>query len=259
MTPEFGTARGALVTGGARRIGAAIARGLAADGWHVCIHYNRSADEATALAAEITAAGGVATTLAADLADADACLDLFDRLEAENARISVLVNNASEFEWDAAEDFSVEQWDRHQAINLRAPAILMQRFARHVGPDRAGLVVNLLDAKLAAPNPDYFSYTVSKFGLAAVSELMARALAPNVRVNAIAPAVTLVSGPQSRANFARAHVYNPLSRGVSADDIVTTLQYFIKLPTLTGQTVTIDAGQRFFGMPRDVAFMVEES
>lgn len=256
MTPEFGNPASALITGAARRIGAAMARGLAADGWHVYLHYDTATIEAEALVAEITAAGGSASAIRANLADAEACAGLFERLDPGKPPVSVLVNNASRFDYDAQSDFTAELWDQHAAINLRAPAILTQRFAARVGSNRRGLVVNMLDAKLSSLNPDYYSYTVSKYGLLGLTELQARALAPTIRVNGIAPAVTMVSGPQARDNFEKAHVHNPLRRGVMAEHIVTTLKYLISVPTITGQIMTLDAGQRMLGMPRDVAWMV---
>lgn len=256
MTPEFGSPASALVTGAGKRIGAAIARGLAADGWHVHIHCHTSRAEADAVAAEIIAAGGSADVVEADLADAAQCESLLDRIKPGTPPLALLVNNASRFDYDNARDFLVEQWDRHAAINLRAPAILGRDFAVRLDGGRKGMIVNLIDAKLASPNPDYFSYTVSKYGLLGLTELQARALAPGVRVNAIAPSVTMVSGPQSRENFEKAHVYNPLRRGVMAKHIVTTLKYLINVPTITGQVITLDAGQRMMGMPRDVAFMI---
>jgi NAD(P)-dependent dehydrogenase (short-subunit alcohol dehydrogenase family) len=258
MTPEFGNPASALVTGGAKRIGAELARALAADGWHVYVHHNRSGAEAEALVREIAAAGGSATAIRADLRHVNETRSLLERIETGKPPLSLLINNASLFEYDRADDFSDARWEAHAAVNLRAPAILGQAFARLLGGGRGGMIVNMLDAKLFALNPDYYSYTVSKFGLLGLTELQARALAPNIRVNGIAPAVTLVSGPQSRENFEAAHVYNPLRRGVTAAHIVATLRYLIEVPTITGQVIALDAGQRLMGLPRDVAFMVED-
>ncbi len=258
MTPEFGTANGALITGAGKRIGAAMARGLAADGWHIYIHCNRSHAEADSLCAEIVAGGGTASVVQADLADATACRSLIGQIKSGMAQISLLINNASLFAYDDHMSFDDAGWDAHAAVNLKAPAILAQQFAKHVGNERNGLIVNMLDAKLFALNPDHFSYTVSKYGFLGLTELQARALAPNIRVNGIAPAVTLVSGPQSRKHFEKAHVYNPMQRGVTTEQIVTTLKYLINVPTITGQVITLDAGQCMMGLPRDVGFMVED-
>jgi len=251
VSAELAPPRTAIVTGAARRIGAALARGLAADGWHVIVHCNRSLDAGRALAAEI---GG--TAVQADLADPSAATTILAAC-AGLPPLGLLVNNASLFDYDTHADFTVAQWDRHQAVNTRAPALLTQAFAAALPAGLGGLVVNLLDVKLFAPNPDFFSYTISKYGLLGLTELHARALAPRIRVNAIAPAVTMVSGPQSRENFAKAHTHNPLGRGVEADDLLRALRYLIASPAVTGQTLTVDAGQRMMGMPRDVAFMVE--
>ena len=241
--------RTAIVTGGAKRIGAAIARALAADGWHVLIHYNRSAAEAEALAAEL----GAASTVQAELADphaAEAIMAALDGLPPPR----LLVNNASRFVYDSALEFSVAGWESTLDVNLRAPALLSRAFAARVGEGR-GAIVNLLDAKLSAPNPDFFSYTVSKIGLAGLTELCARALAPNIRVCGIAPSVSLLSGPQSRENFEAVHKLNPLRRGVEVAEIVAALRFIVGTATLTGQIITLDAGQRFLSLARDVQYL----
>jgi NAD(P)-dependent dehydrogenase (short-subunit alcohol dehydrogenase family) len=244
----------ALVTGGARRIGATLAQTLAGHGFRVAIHCNASVAEAQATAAAIAATGAPPPLVVrADLEAPDAAARLFGQLPAPPA---ILVNNASLFEEDSLADVTDAGWQRHFDINLKAPARLIQAMAAALADGRAGLVVNLTDAKLASPNPDYFSYTLSKYGLAGLTELAARALAPAIRVNAIAPAVTLVSGPQSRANFEAAHVLNPLGRGVEAAHVAAALSYLVTTPTVTGQTLVLDSGQRFLALPRDVAYMV---
>ncbi len=248
--PEFEGPRTAIVTGGAKRIGAALVRALADDGWHLLIHHNRSGDEAHALAAEI----GNAATVQAELGDADCATRVFGAL-AGMPPVRLLVNNASRFAYDDADGFTAADWGLHSRINLRAPALLSQTFARAAG-EAGGVIVNLLDAKLCAPNPDFFSYTVSKMGLAGLTELSARAWAGRgIRVCGIAPSVTLVSGPQSRENFAAVHRVNALGRGIDVAEIVAALRFILATPTLTGQTITLDGGQRFLGLARDVQFL----
>jgi NAD(P)-dependent dehydrogenase (short-subunit alcohol dehydrogenase family) len=237
----------AIVTGGAKRIGAELVRALAADGWHVLIHYHRSAAEARALAAEV----GTASLVQADLAD-PAAADTFVAALAGLPPARLLVNNASLFAHDDIRDFTVESWAAHMDVNLRAPALLSRAFAAAAGE---GLIVNLLDAKLHGPNPDFFSYTISKYGLAGVTELSARAFAPQIRVNAIAPSVTLVSGPQSRANFDKVHGLNAQGPGVRVEEIVAAFRFQIATPSITGQTILLDGGQRFLALPRDVQFL----
>jgi NAD(P)-dependent dehydrogenase (short-subunit alcohol dehydrogenase family) len=246
MASEFEGPRTAVVTGGARRIGAAMCRALAADGWHVLIHHHRSGTEAEALAAEL----GNAATVCADLAEPGAAALIVEALDGlPPARL--LVNNASLFAYDGPDDFTAESWEAHLRVNLRAPALLSQALA-----PRVGLIVNLLDAKLAAPNADFFSYTVSKQGLAGLTELLARAWASRgIRVCAIAPAVTLVSGAQSGENFDAVHALNALRRGVEVDEIVGALRFIVATPTFTGQTIVLDGGQRFLSLPRDVQFL----
>ena len=244
----------AIVTGGARRIGAAIVRALAADGWHVVIHCHTSMSEAEALATEI----GNATVVSADLARPDIGTAIVDAARAAPP-LALLVNSASRFAYDRIDTFEVADFDAHMAVNLRAPALITRAFAAAI-PDSAdpALVVNLLDAKLSALNPDYLTYTLSKIAFDGLTELTARAYAPRLRCAAIAPAVTLVSGPQSRENFEAVHNMNPLRRGVAVDEIVAALRFIIATPSYNAQTLTLDGGQRLMGLRRDVAYMVEQ-
>jgi NAD(P)-dependent dehydrogenase (short-subunit alcohol dehydrogenase family) len=250
MASEFEGPRTAIVTGGAKRIGAALCRALAADGWHLLIHCHRSRDEAEALAGEL----GNASVVSADLALPDAADRVMEGLGGlPPARL--LVNNASRFLYDTADDFTVERWDETIATNLRAPAMLSQAFAARVAAG-GGLIVNLLDAKLAQPNPDFFSYTVSKMGLAGLTDLAARAWAHRgIRVCGIAQSVTVLSGAQSQENFDSVHSLNALRRGIRVEEIVAALRFVIATPTLTGQTLTLDGGQRFLALARDVQFL----
>ena len=243
----------AIVTGAAKRIGAALVRALAADGWHTVIHCHTSRIEADALAADV----GNAVVVAADLAD-PAAGDAIVAAAAGMPPLGLLVNSASRFVYDQFDDFMAADFDTHMAVNLRAPALLTQAFAAAV-PETGdpALVVNLLDAKLESLNPDYFTYTLSKIGLEGLTELTARAFAPRLRCAAIAPAVTLVSGPQSRENFEAVHGMNPLRRGVAVSEIVAALRFIIATPTFNAQTITLDGGQRLLGLPRDVAYMVK--
>ena len=253
MTPAPGQPLTAIVTGGARRIGAALVRALAADGWSVLIHCHRSDAEADALAAGLPDARVVVT----DLAAADAGAQVL-AATADMPPPALLVNNAARFEEDALDGFTASGWDRHLHANLRGPALLIQAFAAAIAAPGGGqgLVVNILDAKVAQPNPDFFSYTVSKLGLAGLTEVAARALAGRgIRVCGIAPALTLRSGAQTAANFAAAHRLNPLGHGVEPEDIAAALRYLIAAPAVTGQVIVLDGGQRFMGLPRDVQFM----
>lgn len=244
----------AIVTGGAKRIGAALVRALAADGWDVVIHCNSSVAEAEALAAEV----GNARVVSADLADPGAAETII-AAAAGLPPLGLLVNSASRFDFDRIEDFTAADFDRHMAINLRAPALLTRAFAAAlpVG-DEPALVVNMLDAKLESLNPDFFTYTLSKIGLHGLTELVARSYAPRLRCAGIAPAVTLVSGPQSRENFEAVHGLNPLRRGVAVEEIVAALRFIVATPTYNAQTLVLDGGQRLLGLPRDVAYMVDK-
>lgn len=232
------------MTGAGKRVGRAIAQALLADGWAVLAHVHHDGDEVPE--------GAVAVV--ADLAEAGAAAAIVGAAGGLPP-LALLVNNAARFAEDRLATLNAASFDSHMAVNVRAPALLTQAFAAAVG-DAGGLVVNLLDAKLAAPNPDFLSYTLSKVALAGLTELSARALAgQGVRVNGIAPALMLLSDGQDEANFEAMHRFNPLGRGVMPDDVVAALRYLVEATAVTGQIITIDGGQRFWALPRDVQFL----
>lgn len=235
----------AIVTGAGRRVGAAIAKALLDDGWAVLAHVRSGED----------AVPDGALGVAADLSHPD-CAEKIFAATAGLPPVRLLVNNAARFAWDALGEFSAEEFAAHMAINVQAPALLIDRFVRAQSDVEDALVVNLLDSKLAAPNPDFLSYTLSKYGLGALTDLAARALAQRrIRVNGIAPALMLRSGGQTEENFEAMHANNPFRRGVEPADVVGALRYLIGATAVTGQIITIDSGQRFLALARDVQFL----
>lgn len=241
--------RTVLVTGGAARLGAAIARGLAASGHRVAIHYGSSAQAARALAAELD---GV--TVQGDLADLDDVPALFARARAAvGGPIDGLVNSASAFEFDRPPAIDAALFRRLTAIGAGAPALLASALAAQ-DDVASGSVVNLLDQKVANLNPDFFSYTCGKMALEGATRMLAQALAPRVRVNAVSPGLTLPSGDQSEAEFAAASVKNLLCRPVGAEAVAEAVVYLIGASGITGQTIFVDCGQRFLKRTGDVMF-----
>ena len=251
-----------LVTGSARRLGRAIALHLAGRGWDVAVHYRGSADDAAQTVRDAQALGAHAHAFAADLADEGACAALLPAVQAHFGRVDALVNNASLFEYDAVADFSYAAMERHWRANT-APAIVLAR-ALHAcvsapgHPAGGGAVVNLLDQKLWNPNPDYFSYTLSKAALESANTLLAQALAPRTRVCGVAPGVTLVSGPMDTAEFERAHRLTPLERSSTPEDIARAVAFLLESPAITGTTLLVDGGQHLQAQPRDVLFLAKE-
>jgi NAD(P)-dependent dehydrogenase (short-subunit alcohol dehydrogenase family) len=248
----------ALVTGAAKRIGCAIARGLAQAGWDVAIHCHRSESDAKTLQGEIAELGRRAITLRADLANATEVEHLIQRCADQLGAPTCLVNNASMFSYDNISSVTTAQWDATHAANLRAPIILSRDFAKHLPAGVDGNIINLLDQKLANLNPDFFSYTISKAGLDAATHTMAMALAPRIRVNAVAPGLTLVSGDQTPDNFAQAHCMTPLGRAGDLDDIVASVLFLLRTKSITGQTIFVDGGQRLVPLDRDVMYKISE-
>lgn len=241
--------RNALVTGGAQRIGRAISLALAGAGYGIVIHHHASADEAEALAADITAAGGRAATVAADFAHEAEAAALVGRAAEAIGPLDVLVNNASVFERDEADTVTPESWNRHMAVNLRAPFVLAQAFARALPPGIEGNIVNLLDQRVENPTPHFISYTLSKSGLWTLTRTLALALAPRIRVNGIAPGPVLPSARQSEAQFRRQAEATPLGRAVDPEDIARAVLFALEARSMTGQTIALDSGQHLQWAP----------
>jgi NAD(P)-dependent dehydrogenase (short-subunit alcohol dehydrogenase family) len=249
----------ALVTGGARRIGRTIALALAGDGWDIAVHYGRSAAEAAETVRAIEALGRHAAAFDCDLADADAVQALAGRCAAQLGPLACVVNNASMFEFDSAESFDPEMLARAMAVNVAAPVLLARALAAQIAPGGQGVVINLLDQKLFNPNPDFLSYTLSKSALAEATRLLARALAPRLRVVGIAPGITLRSGDQSDAGFAAAHAKTPLGCSSTPEDVAEAVVYAVRARAVTGTTLLVDGGQHLLPSDRDVMFLTEKS
>ena len=247
----------ALVTGGARRIGKAIVEDLAANGFAVAIHANRSSTDAEALAGKITGEGGRAAVVAADLTDMDAVGDLVGRSEAALGPVTLLVNNASLFVDDRVEDFDWQAWDRHFAIHVKTPALLAQNFARALPQDEEGLIVNMIDQRVWRPTPRYFSYALSKSALWTQTQMLAQALGPRIRVNAIGPGPTLKNKRQDDDDFESQVEGLILKRGPQLPEFGATIRYLWQARSVTGQMIALDGGQHLAWQTPDVTGMVE--
>jgi len=247
------TDRVALVTGGARRIGAAIVRGLAQSGYAVAIHANRSGAEAEALRNEIDAAGGCAAVIIADLTDRDAVARVVGAAAAAIGPLTLLVNNAGEFETDVFGTLDRKRVERQFAVNLWAPLFLAQAFAAQAHRHGDASIINVLDQRVFRPTPRFFSYTLSKSALHTATTTIAQALAPHIRVNAVAPGPTLPSPRQDAQAFARQAQLVPLGRGPSPEDIAAAVLYLAHAASVTGVTIAVDGGQHLAWQTPDAA------
>lgn len=238
--------RTALVTGGAKRLGRAIALALAEAGFDVAIHYGTSAAEAEATVAELRALGRRAAAVQADLAREAEVAPLLDAAAAALGAgpFGVLVNNASTFERDEWDDATRESWDAHLEANLRAPFVLIQAFARALPAEAEGVVINMLDQRVWSLTPHFVSYTLSKAGLWALTQSMALALAPRrIRVNGIGPGPAMRSPRQTEEQFARQCAAVPLGHGSGPEEIARAMHAILALPAMTGQMIALDGGQ----------------
>lgn len=236
-----------LITGSAKRLGAVLARALAAAGYPVILHAHHSAAEVRTLAAELGA-----RFVLGDLGDAATP----PRIIAECGPLSGLINNAARFAFDTPKTVTAESLAAHLAANLAAPVLLAQHFAAQ--KPASGVIINMLDQKLTNLNPDFYSYTLAKAGLAAATEMMAQNFAPEIRVCGIAPGITLPGIRQPQARFEAAWRANPLKRGAAPEDIAAAALFILRTPSLTGTTITVDGGEHLTHRPRDVAFLAPE-
>ncbi len=236
------TPRAALITGAGRRIGKAIALAMSQAGYALVLHAHRSRGEAEALAATIKAAGGRAAVVVADLADYDAVRGLVPAACAFQP-LTLLVNNAGEFEPDEIETLDRARFERAMAVNLAAPLFLTQAFAAQAPAGANASVVNIVDQRVLKPTPRFLSYTLSKSALHAATTTLAQGLAPKLRVNAVAPGPTLPSPRQSGAQFAAQATALPLKKGPAPEDIAAAVLYLAQATSVTGVTIAVDGGQ----------------
>jgi NAD(P)-dependent dehydrogenase (short-subunit alcohol dehydrogenase family) len=247
----------ALVTGAGRRIGRAIALGMAEAGWDIAIHYRHSRDEAAQVAEAVHALGRRASLFACDLGHNDAVRALPGQVVAHLGALDCIVNNASLFEYDNPAAFSPALLATHMQCNLAAPLLLAQELHTLTPDGGQAVVINLLDQKLYNLNPDFLSYTLSKAALHSATTMLAQALAPKLRVVGVAPGITMVSGDQEQDGFERAHRVTPLGRSSTPQDIVDAVLYAASARALTGTTLLVDGGQHLMPLARDVMFLTK--
>ncbi|MEM8799349.1 MAG: SDR family oxidoreductase [Pseudomonadota bacterium] len=260
-----------LITGGAKRVGAHFTRRFWEAGWRVVVHYNSSATAADALVADMNAKRpGSAWAFGQNFDNLDAAEGLLNQVDRAGIKLDALINNASVFEFDRPEDIQHAQLASHAMVNLYIPSLLAESFFKRT-PETAAVapleetgdedvpgapvVINILDAKLFGLNPDYFSYTISKFGLLGATRMMAVAFAPRARVCGIAPGITMVSGEQNQASFEAAHKKNPLGRSSTPEDLFRAAQMITDTPSMTGRVIILDGGTSLINQARDVAYL----
>lgn len=241
-----------LITGAGKRIGRALALGLAEDGYPIAVHHNRSADAAKEVVTAIRQKGGIADRFQADLGNEQDIAGLVTQVAERLGPPCVLINNASTFEKDDILTATKESWDLHFSVNLRAPYLLTQNFARVLPKDRQGAIINIIDHRVWKLNPLFSTYTLSKSALWTLTQTAAQALAPRIRVNAIGPGPVLPSVHQDKNSFADEASSTLLGRGPSLEEIVNTVRFLLETPSVTGQMIALDGGQHLAWRTPDV-------
>jgi NAD(P)-dependent dehydrogenase (short-subunit alcohol dehydrogenase family) len=232
-----------LITGAGKRIGKAIALDLAAQGWGVAVHYFTSKDDADEVVTEITRQGGRAAAVQANLGVETETEKLVPAAAEQLGPLTALINNASVFERDEIDDADRQSWDRHMETNLRAPLVLSQAFARQLPAEERGCIVNIIDQRVWNLTPHFVSYTLSKAGLWTLTQTLALALAPRIRVNGIGPGPTLRNDRQSEEHFAAQWENIPLQRPTGPEEICQGVRFILDAPALTGQMIALDGGE----------------
>jgi NAD(P)-dependent dehydrogenase (short-subunit alcohol dehydrogenase family) len=241
-----------LVTGAAKRLGRAIALDLAAHGWDVAIHYNGSQDDALSAADAVKKLGQRSTVIQADLGQEQDTAEVVAQAAKAIGPLKALVNSASVFENDDWQSATRESWDMHLSVNLRAPFVLSQNFARQLPQGADGAIVNLLDQRVLKPTPEFISYSVSRAALGWLTVTLAQALAPRIRVNAVGPGPTLKATHQSVENFERERRSTILEYGSDPEDIVGAVRYLLEAHAVTGQMIAVDGGQHLNWKTQDM-------
>ena len=249
--------RSALVTGAAKRIGRAIAEDLAANGFSVAIHANGSLSEAEELVAELRQKGYRAIALKADLTNIGETGELVKRASEDLGPLDLLVNNASIFRQDSARSFDEQAWAQHFDVHVRAPSILAAAFAEQLPDDATGLIVNIIDQRVWALRPSFYSYTLSKSALWTATQTLAQALAPAIRVNAIGPGPSMPSERQAQEDFQAQVSALILQRGPALEEFGQTIRFLYDTPSITGQMIALDGGQHLAWQTPDVAEITE--
>ena len=241
-----------LVTGGAKRIGREICLRLSEEGFSIAIHYRTSEQEANQLVRDIESNGGKAKSLQCDLNDSDSVRGLIHKANESLGTVVGVVNNASFFSFDRIESLSEELWTEHMRVNAFAPLVLIAELSRSV--QEASWVVNVLDFKIESPNADYLSYTGSRFAMYGLTSALAIDLAPRIRVNSVAPGHVLTSDILDADSLKAVQTQSPLGFGPSANDVSEAVFFLANSPSITGQTIFVDSGERFRQMGKDPAF-----
>ncbi len=246
------TEKTVLVTGAAKRVGRAIALELAGAGWDIALHYSTSRDDAEKAASDIRARGVRCAIFSADFAVEAETETLVSHVNAELGPLTALINSASLFENDDWQSASRESWDAHMEVNLRAPFLLSQHFARQLPKGAKGAIVNIIDQRVLKPTPQFISYSLSKAGLYWLTTTLAQALGPDIRVNAVGPGPTLRNPRQSEADFARQRDATILKYGADPGDVACAVLYLLGADAVTGQMLAVDGGQHLIWQTPDV-------